>query len=306
MKHIYFRYFSLLFIGFTLFSCTPAAKRKKQIAVTIEPQKAIIKTIADTLFDVVTLVPKGQSPETYDPSPQEMQQLADCEAYFYIGQLGFEKNWVKRIGEVNAGIKLFDMEPQVGGCTSAPGNNNGTCNSDHKHDDTHICTDPHYWTSISGALELARNTYAALVSLSDPHDSISMKMMERNYNSLVADIDKVGADIKSILSGVTSRSFVIFHPSLTDFAKDFNLTQLVVEQHGKDPNPAQLRDLIDRARHDHVKVVLLQPEFNTDIIRNIAQEINAEIVTINPLDGDWKAQMYHVARSIAHADQAHH
>ena len=78
MKHI-----PLLLIIVLLVSCNMGKSGKSQdnekpvIAVTIEPQRYFTEAIAGDKFDVISIVPKGSSPETYDPTPQQLVSLGD-------------------------------------------------------------------------------------------------------------------------------------------------------------------------------------------------------------------------------------
>ena len=50
---------------------------KPVITVTLEPQRYFTEAIAGDKFKVVSMVPKGSSPETYDPIPQQLVSLGD-------------------------------------------------------------------------------------------------------------------------------------------------------------------------------------------------------------------------------------
>ena len=65
------------------------ANDKPIIAVTILPTAGIIKTLAGERVEVLTLLPDGATPETYEPSMQDMSQLTRAQAWFYVGDLGF-------------------------------------------------------------------------------------------------------------------------------------------------------------------------------------------------------------------------
>ena len=58
---------------------------KPVITVTIEPLRYFTEAIAGDNFNVISMVPKGSSPETYDPTPQQLVDLAKSKAYFRIG-----------------------------------------------------------------------------------------------------------------------------------------------------------------------------------------------------------------------------
>lgn len=95
------------------------------------------------------------------------------------------------------------------------------------------------------------------------------------------------------------KSFLIYHPALSYFARDYGLTQISIEEGGKEPSPAQLKALINRCREQHVQVVFVQKEFDTRNAEMIAQELDVPIVTINPLSYRWEEEMLHVARALS-------
>jgi histidinol-phosphate/aromatic aminotransferase/cobyric acid decarboxylase-like protein len=45
------------------------------------------------------MVPEGSSPETYDPTPQQMVSLSKSTAYLRIGYIGFEQSWIDKLQE---------------------------------------------------------------------------------------------------------------------------------------------------------------------------------------------------------------
>src|SRR3712207_9128032 len=52
-------------------------KKKPVITVTIETQRYFTEAIAGDKFTVVSMVPQGSSPETYDPIPQQLVSLGE-------------------------------------------------------------------------------------------------------------------------------------------------------------------------------------------------------------------------------------
>ena len=71
----------LLLIATLLFSCKQGGQQNKKnddkpvITVTIEPLRYFTEAIAGDEFTVVSMVPKGSSPETYDPRPSSSSTL---------------------------------------------------------------------------------------------------------------------------------------------------------------------------------------------------------------------------------------
>ena len=110
----------LLLIATLLFSCKQEGQQNKKknddkpvITVTIEPLRYFTEAIAGDEFTVVSMVPKGSSPETYDPTPQQLVDLARSKAYFRIGYIGFEQTWTEKLTDNAPHLQFFDMSKNV-------------------------------------------------------------------------------------------------------------------------------------------------------------------------------------------------
>ncbi|WP_294469722.1 metal ABC transporter solute-binding protein, Zn/Mn family [uncultured Bacteroides sp.] len=273
-------------------------KDKPIITVTIEPQRYFTEAIAGDKFTVVSMVPKGSSPETYDPIPQQLVSLGDSKAYFRIGFIGFEQTWMDRLMNNTPHIQVFDTSKGVDLILnedehnhshdghSQEGNNDGA----HNH-----AVEPHIWNSTTNALILAGNTYKALSQLDKANESYYMS----RYDSLCQHIQATDSLIRQELSSPeASKSFMIYHPALTYFARDYGLHQISIEEGGKEPSPAHLKELIDLCKAEDVRVIFVQPEFDKRNAETIAQQTGTKVVPINPLSYDWQEEMLNVAKAL--------
>ena len=84
-----------------LTACVSKQTEGNIVTVTIEPQRYFAEKIVGDKFKINCVVPAGQSPETYDPTPQQMIQLGKSMAYLRIGSIGFEQAWMDKIRENN-------------------------------------------------------------------------------------------------------------------------------------------------------------------------------------------------------------
>ena len=114
-------------------------------------------------------------------------------------------------------------------------------------------------------------------------------------------LDSLEGALRTQLQSLPSRSFVIYHPSLSEFASEWSLEQLVLEEDGKEPSPAHLEQVIRRARAAGVRVVFVQKEFESKLVHSIASELGAQTYEINPLDGDWRGELLRIARALSGA-----
>ena len=94
----------------------------------------------------------------------------------------------------------------------------------------------------------------------------------------------------------------IGHPALSYFARDYGLHQISIEEGGKEPSPAHLKELIDLCKSEKVNVIFVQPEFDKRNAETIAQQTGTKVVPINPLSYDWETEMLNVAKALTPMD----
>ena len=285
------------------------AGEKPEIAVTIEPLSYFAQKIAGDDYTFFSVVPMGRGPETYDPSFREMLRVGKSKAFFYINLLGLEQVIIKSVRNNQTGTLLFNLsegmalEIEEGGKIGETGETGegreiGGAHSHASHEGhshhSHAGLDPHIWTSFTGAKVMSGNIYKALSSLQ--HEKSDY--YQSNYQRLISELEQLEKELHRQLDTLSCRGFVIYHPALTYFAKEFGLIQYSMEEDGKDPSPATLKKLIEEARLAQVKVVFVQMEFDRSYAEQIAKEIGARIVTINPLDKQWDKQMKNIAQAL--------
>lgn len=267
----------------------------RTISVTIEPQRYFAEKIAGDLFQINCVTPAGQSPETYDPTPQQMVQISQSQAYFRIGEIGFEQAWMKNLQSQNPDMAVFDLSEGMELIKNEEeAHEEGEAHPHHHHGSV----DPHIWTSISGARVIAQNTYQAFIKL-DPENQ---EIYRAGYQRLIEEIDSTEAEMKQLLQPLAGTAFIIYHPALTYFAREFGLKQLCIELDGKEPSPAQLKQLLETATQSGAKVVFVQQEFDQKNAELIAKETGCRLVTINPLSYNWHDEMIRLATILAGKD----
>lgn len=263
---------------------TGAGDGRPLITVTIEPLRYFTEALAGDRFHVVSMVPKGASPETYDPTPNQLVNLSESKAYFCIGYIGFEQARLDRLGQNAPHLRFFDLSEGIDLIHEGP----------HAHQGEGV--EPHIWNSARNALRIAGNLTNALIAIDPTNDSLyrhrcdSLSHIILHTDSLCrAMLSRPGAD----------RTFLIYHPALSYFARDYGLQQIPIEAGGKEPSPAYLKELMDVCREAKVHVIFVQPEFDRRNAELIAGQTGARVEPIHPLSYDWQAEMLHVARVLS-------
>lgn len=280
----------LLFAALLPAACSPrrAAEPvddgRPLLAVSIEPVRYFAEALAGDRFRVVSLVPKGASPETYDPTPRQLAELSHSVAYLRVGYIGFEQTWMDRLADNAPHLRFFDLSEGV----------DLIYDEDHAaaHSPGAAGVEPHIWSSAPNALRMADNLTNALIALDPGGDSL----YRHRCDSLGRVIQRVDSLCRALLSAPgADRAFMIYHPALSYFARDYGLRQIPIEEGGKEPSPARLQELIDLCREEAVHVVFVQPEFDRRNARLIADQTGTQIADINPLAYDWEKEMLHAA-----------
>lgn len=287
----------MLLALFMMSACAMGNKKSNEsakpvITVTISPQKFFIEQIAGDFFDINVILPPGSSPEDYEPSPKLVEKVVSSQFYFYIGHLGFEKTWMKKLSETIEGVKFVSSSKGIDLLR-------GDC--DHKHDHSHhsheVGTDPHIWTSPENVKTISRTIFTELSATYPAQQTI----FENNLNRFIAQIDTLDNHIRHLFNDSLNNAFMIYHPALGYFARDYHLTQYSIEFEGKSPSTAHMKRMVDTARKENISTIFIQSQFETAKAEAIAKEINAKIVSIDPLAENWLDEMNSLAEKMKQA-----
>ncbi|WP_286727167.1 metal ABC transporter solute-binding protein, Zn/Mn family [Alistipes sp. UBA1686] len=239
--------------------------------VSILPLRSLVQGIVGDDFDIEVLVPPGASPETFEPTPRQFVGLNKARMVFNVGLIDFETTLLAKVEDqakvvnLSRGIELIA----------------GTCShGSHGHTHTHGI-DPHVWTSPRALQKMAENAYEAIRKAYP--DSVKY---ETNYRLLQQELKALDERTATRIAASDVEYFIIYHPALTYYARDYGLRQIAIEADGKEPSAKQLTQLIRQAREDGVRRILYQSQFPASAVEVIARDIDAEYAEVDPLRED--------------------
>ena len=268
---------ALLIVGCT----TKSDSDKKTIFVTITPMQSIIEEITAGDFDIEVIVPKGASPETFEPTPKQVTSFSDAELIFSTGIIDFEQSLVERISGDAEVVNLSNgIELIAGSCSHG--------NHQHKHG-----VDPHIWTSPRALRTMVTNAHKAIMA----HYPDSVKYTEAT-GRLLERINKLDNYCATRIEAEGVEAMMIYHPAYTYYARDYGIEQIAIEHDGKEPSLRQTTALIEKAKEHGVKAILRQPQYSEDKVRAIANDAGAEIITTDPLAEDILGEIERVTEII--------
>ena len=252
------------------------ASGRIKVAATIAPLGEFVEAVGGDRVTVTVIVPPAAEPHTFEPTPSQMVELAGADLFVKNGA-GLEF-WLDRILQANAGAAVVDTSQGIALLNESEGE-----------------IDPHIWLSLRNAAVQVRNICSGLSRIDPQNKEFYIKNRD-DYLQRLADLD---SQLNSTFAGKKSRIFIVHHPAWTYFASDYNLTQVALMQEEKEPGPRYLAEVISLARQNNITTIFVEPQFNPKSAEVIAREMNASVVTLDPLAANYLESMERAGQQIA-------
>ena len=266
------------------------AAEKIDVFVSILPLKYFVEQVGGDFGNVSVMVKPGADPHTYEPKPKQMVSLSKATAYFTIG-ITFEDVWLPKFKAANPKMVIIHADENI---EKIPMKTHSFYpRSDHDHG----LLDPHVWTSPLLVKTICKNILNGLIKI----DAARQSIYTAHHRTFEKKIGRIHGELQSIFAGKKGLSFMVFHPAWGYFADQYNLQQIAVQVGGQDPSPSELVDLINTAKAENIHVIFIQPSFSTTSVNALSKEIDAEIITVDPLAENWLENLKIVADAFSAA-----
>ncbi len=236
-------------------------------AASIPPISDFVKEIGGNRVEVLTMVPPGASPHTYEPTPAQMRDLTHAQVLFLNG-VGLEfwaDKAVKAANNPNLQVVvLSEGMPILESGENATGN-------------------PHLWLSPKRAKAYVERIRDTLIKI-DPEGKSTY---QANANRYLTKLDQLDADIRAAVAHFKSREMVTFHASWVYFIHDYGLHQAAVLETtpGKEPSAAEVAKIVEIIQRTGAPAVFTEPQFSPQAAQVIAKEAGVPVLMLDPLGG---------------------
>ncbi len=259
------------------------------IAVSFEPQAWMLRQIAGDDFDIVTLLPPGSDPETYQPSIGTMKNFGKAEAFLTLGTSGFERQLSENIHANFPDLKTIDCTIGIDKITGTHGHDHSHGAEGHHHSEEF---DPHMLSSIRNSIVIAENMTQALMQI---HPERAEKYKEAG-TELKQKLQAMDDSISSM--GIGGKSLALRHPSLSYFARDYGLTQIPLQFDGKEASPLQLRKRMEEMNESGTKVFVIEKEHSIPSDKETAKQLGLETIEVSLNSSSWLDDLMKIANEI--------
>ena len=292
----------------TIFS--PANADVKVVA-TIKPIHSLASYLMDGIGKPDLIVDGYASPHGFALKPSHAKMLQNADIIFWVGEdiESFLEKPLKSIAKNAEKIELmeikkltklkfrerniFDEHDDHGHDDHAKEDDHDDHDHDKKghkedgHDDhghgheghAHGEFDPHIWLDPMNAKIILDEMAIHLIE----NDQKNEKKYKENLKSAHKDLDKLTKKIKSDLN--KDFKSIVFHDAYQYFEKRFGINILGAFTVNTDvmPGAEQLAEIREVIEHDKVSCIFSEPQFNPDIIKAVAKDMNIATGVIDPL-----------------------
>jgi zinc transport system substrate-binding protein len=139
--------------------------------------------------------------------------------------------------------------------------------------------DPHIWLDPMNAKVILNEMAEHLIE----NDAKNASKYKSNLKKALKDIDKLVSNVSSELN--QSVASIVFHDAYQYFEKRFDVNILGAFTVNTDvmPGAEQLAEIREIIEHDKVACVFSEPQFNPDIIKAVAKDMNIKTGVVDPL-----------------------
>lgn len=260
------------------------------VSVSIEPQRWLLEQIGGDRIKAVSFMPGEANPENFDPPMSALKTASESAIYMQIGRLPWEADLIKKITASNPELKVIDTSEGIDPLYGTHG---------HSHAHSHVEEiDPHIWTSVKNASIMASNMYKALTE----YDSRNADYYTERFNRLSNRLDSIDRAFNLRLEPFAGQSFLVWHPSLSYFARDYGLKQIAIGMENKETTPIGMKRQIENAMATEPIVFFVQPQMDGNSSESILKQLNTKKRLINPQAYDLLSELEQITDALTSSE----
>ena len=305
---------SIIITILSFLSFFTSANAEIKVVASIKPIHSLASYLMDGVGKPSLIVDGYASPHGFAMKPSHAKMLQDADIVFWVGEdlENFLEKPLDSIAkkaekiellETKGLIKLKFRERNIFDDHDDHGHDDGhkkkDDHDDHDHDDhakkedghddhddhddheghNHGEFDPHIWLDPINAKVILFEMSKHLIE-NDPKNENAYRT---NLSKAYKEIDKLTSDVTAELN--QSVASIVFHDAYQYFEKRFNVNILGAFTVNTDvmPGAEQLAEIREIIEHDKIVCVFSEPQFNPDIIKAVAKDMNIKTGVVDPL-----------------------
>ncbi|HMC77823.1 MAG TPA: metal ABC transporter substrate-binding protein [Vicinamibacterales bacterium] len=281
------KFSTLLFgtIAAALLTAVPARAALKVVATT-QDLESLAKEVGGDKVETESLAKGYQDPHQVEPKPSFILKLNKADLLIVVGR-ELEIGWLPALINqarnprihpgadryLDASLSAHILEIPTGQITRAMG-------------DVHPQGNPHYWLSPENGRRIGKAIQEKLSAIS-PADAPYFAQRYAAFDKRLADAEKRW---NAAMAPYKGTKVVTYHRSWPNFVEAYglNVVGYVEPKPGIPPSPSHTFELSQQMKKDNVKIIIIEPYFDSKTPNAIGRDTGAQVVTLAPSVGGAK------------------
>jgi zinc/manganese transport system substrate-binding protein len=272
-------------VSAVLLAAVPARAALKVVATT-QDLESLAKEVGGDKVETESLAKGYQDPHQVEPKPSFILKLHSADLLIVVGR-ELEIGWLPalinqaRNSRIQAGADRYldasnfahILEIPTGQITRAMG-------------DVHPQGNPHYWLSPENGRRIAQGIQKKLSEIS-PADAAYFAQRYADFDRRLGEAEKRWTAAMAPYRGA---KIVTYHRSWPNFVEAYglNVVGYVEPKPGIPPSPSHTFELGQEMKKDGVKIIIIEPYFDSKTPNAIGRDTGAQVVTLAPSVGGAK------------------
>jgi zinc transport system substrate-binding protein len=255
------------------------------IFVTIPPYASIVRSLAPEGVNVEALLDGNTDMHTFDLSLQKSRAVSLSKAWITVGE-PFEERFVNVLKRSNPRFTSLDLRT----CIDPILEGHKCCHTK----EAHGAIDPHHWLSPKQMLKEVDGLAAFLVDLFPE----SKEAILQKHQALKEKLFALDQEVEQLLHPIKGKVVFVSHPAFGYLARDYGFKELGMQQEGKEPTAAKLKELIETARERKIMRIYSVKQHSLAGAAFLAKEVGAEVVVVDPMEEEYVLMIRKIASAL--------
>ncbi|OPX01779.1 metal ABC transporter substrate-binding protein [Geobacillus proteiniphilus] len=261
------------------------------IYTTVYPLEDFTKKIGGDAVNVKSVYPPGVEAHTFEPTTKTVQQIADADAFIYIGH-GMEpfaeqlqetlKNEHVRFLVATNGIELLESNHEQEHAHGEGHKDEHGEKHEEEHGHEHGDKDPHVWLDPIRSIAIAENIRDLLIELKPEKKDMFMQ----NFETLKMKLERLDEQFRSTVEKAPKKEMLVSHQAYGYWEDRYGIKQLSVSglSPSNEPSQKELAQLIETAKQHHIRYVIFEQNVHPKTAEVIQNEIGAKPLRLHNLE----------------------
>lgn len=262
-----------------------SSNEKLSIVCTNFPSYDFARQIAGDKADVTMLLKPGAESHTYEPSPEDIKKIQDCDMFVYVG--GDSDEWVEDVLDSmdKSKITVFRLMDQVKTVEEVtvegmePEDEEEPAESGEDEDEPEM--DEHVWTSPKNAAAIVKNMARAMEKL----DGKNKATYEKNAGAYVKKLEKLDEEFREVVKNGRRKEIIVADRfPFRYFCEEYGLKYYAAFpgcSTDTQPSAKTVAFLTDKVKEDKIPVVFHIELSNEEMSKSIAEATGAKSRLLN-------------------------